>query len=585
MKQNPILARPKHTARIGMTPKNMSHNLKFTSSVGHLLPVYYDFLNPGEKVRISDNLFSRTQPLHTSALVSLTEHVEYFFVPAHLLNSKFTDFITGVHATPYTTIMNGIDADGGQLLGMSVTPQIAQFFDMPHGRDNKSREPLIYSQDRLLQHLGYGKDFFYNIANAKLFEEDATVYVNCLRLQAYQKICQDYFWRDDWDEHNMRAFNNDFGEYSSNNDLLALTELHCCPWKKDYFTIVMPQPLFNQNAVNAFSGNVRDAKNQFLISPFVNGVSSDDIDVISQDSGATPFQSDILNFSYVGSSDNLLPATSTSKNVYAVAPFNTQANSSTASLRLNLAIEKLYQITNFAKKDYVSQIAAHFGYKANSYLSYRSIKIASHSIPLQINPVVATAETDGANLGQLAGYGVASGVGKKVDFTAPCHGIFMAIYYCCPEADYQNLGIDSFNFKKNRIDFYTPELDNLGVVPMNPIEGNMTADPMSWNGFTFRYLEDKLRYNKIITGFNTEQLSHWVISRSDITTIQNYRDLYVQPDYLDPIMLSVYWPSWNGLPDEGNPAWTNYETDPLLHVIRFEILKLSTHSTFGLPKL
>ena len=67
MAKNSVLAKPTHQASLSKRGFNMSQKLQFTSSTGHLLPVYYDYLNPSEKVRISNSLFTRTQPLPISA--------------------------------------------------------------------------------------------------------------------------------------------------------------------------------------------------------------------------------------------------------------------------------------------------------------------------------------------------------------------------------------------------------------------------------------------------------------------------------------------------------------------------------------
>ena len=68
-------------AHLPRTGFDMSYTSKFTSSVGHILPVLYDFLLAGDEVKIKEDMFTRTQTLHTSAFVDIKEHIEYFFVP------------------------------------------------------------------------------------------------------------------------------------------------------------------------------------------------------------------------------------------------------------------------------------------------------------------------------------------------------------------------------------------------------------------------------------------------------------------------------------------------------------------------
>ena len=77
-------------ANLGRSGHDMGQTLKFTSSVGHLLPVYYDFLNPGETVTIDTELISKTvRPLKSPALTQIDEYLDWFFVPMNCLYSLF----------------------------------------------------------------------------------------------------------------------------------------------------------------------------------------------------------------------------------------------------------------------------------------------------------------------------------------------------------------------------------------------------------------------------------------------------------------------------------------------------------------
>ena len=53
----------------------------FTAKVCELLPVYWKFCLPGDKFKISQEWFTRTQPVDTSAFTRIREYYEWFFVP------------------------------------------------------------------------------------------------------------------------------------------------------------------------------------------------------------------------------------------------------------------------------------------------------------------------------------------------------------------------------------------------------------------------------------------------------------------------------------------------------------------------
>lgn len=68
---------------------DLSHRHLFTSQIGELLPVFYQWVNPNETFKISFNGFSRTQPLQTAAFTRLRENVQFYFVPFQSLWKYF----------------------------------------------------------------------------------------------------------------------------------------------------------------------------------------------------------------------------------------------------------------------------------------------------------------------------------------------------------------------------------------------------------------------------------------------------------------------------------------------------------------
>ena len=57
---------PDYQAQLGRTGHSLSHDLSFTSTCGHLLPVFHDFLNAGETVTLGFDFNLRTQPLEAA---------------------------------------------------------------------------------------------------------------------------------------------------------------------------------------------------------------------------------------------------------------------------------------------------------------------------------------------------------------------------------------------------------------------------------------------------------------------------------------------------------------------------------------
>ena len=53
--------------------------------VGQLIPFFTKEVMPGDNVRLKTSWFTRTVPLNTAAYTRIREHIDYFFVPYHLL--------------------------------------------------------------------------------------------------------------------------------------------------------------------------------------------------------------------------------------------------------------------------------------------------------------------------------------------------------------------------------------------------------------------------------------------------------------------------------------------------------------------
>ena len=91
-----ILKNPSFSAANGYNGFDMSKYLKFSSSVGHILPVYFDFLQPGDKITAKSTLKTRTMVLDSAAMVQIEEHLDWFFVPMEQLYHFFNEFYYGI---------------------------------------------------------------------------------------------------------------------------------------------------------------------------------------------------------------------------------------------------------------------------------------------------------------------------------------------------------------------------------------------------------------------------------------------------------------------------------------------------------
>lgn len=304
--------------------------------------------------------------------------------------------------------------------------------------------------------------------------------VNPFRLLAYQKIYSDFYKRDDYEATNPLHWNiDDFKrgsavmDFDDNKRLLNMLRLRYRWHNKDYFTGVVPSELlgglqgFNANSLGMFGDNMQ--------------IASDD-------------------------------------NKVSVA----NGNVSTKGIRAMFALEKLMRLTRRAGGfDYISQTLAHYGFEPPRGRGDKVEFVGGTASNINISEVLSTADTSKGFTGQIYGRGIGSIDEKgKTEFTAKEHGILMCIASIVPDIDYSAEGLNSFNSKLQRGDYFQPEFQDLGLQPVFNYElyNRIYSDNMPENlrinkgvlGFSPRYAEYKAAFDKLHGEFrNGRTLSAW----------------------------------------------------------------------------
>lgn len=538
---------PTYTYQGKKFPHDLSHNLKFTTSVGHLIPVLADILYPSDHVKVKPVLFSRMADLETAAFTRLREHIEYFFVPMNQIISSFPQFIYGVGRNNSALI----DASGSPsvpILDPTVdVDALITGADM-FGITNKN------NAKRLLDMCGYSSDVTNVTSTNKLG-------CNVLPICAYHKVFFDHYAIQDRTNINPYLWNLDdsvatgFVQFGATSRPAGdFFSLHYRPFMHDYYTDMKVSPLESASSINA-NGNLTGRVNNWL--------SNQSSFSAVNPTGATG-SDDRTTVAYYDSSNNIQ-----------------QKQFTTANIRAMFAVDKLLEITRRSKKDYAHQTLAHFGANVNEGISGRAYKIGSVTQELSIQDVDATASSDigtgglASFLGQQGGKGITvNQADRMVDFTAPCHGILIGIYSAEPIIDYPDNMMDRKWMYRYRQDFFTPEFDHLGMQPIFGYEINAAdlGNRGTVYGWQYRYQESKQKFNRITTGFNTSGLSAWTTVRNQLQFGNTENSFYISPYYLDPIMLV-------------NFDQTDMGTDPLRHSLDQIYYKSSVMSNFSLPQL
>lgn len=476
-----LFAKQKSKANLQRNAFDLSYSNKFTASPGMLLPCYVQEVNPNEHFVISPQSFLRTMPLNTASFVRGKQNIEFYFVPYRLLCRQFPQFVVG---TDYKiSSLTELNSYKGSLCTFALSDTITSLvssFKTTSAATDICGQRVDYGSCRLLDLLGYG----VNAPTIRALTKSTTEFnksldCNLLRLLAYQKIYYDFYRNPMYELNNPAAYNiddsfntsvtePDFCDYTSPSN--ARFALRYRNWKKDYFNCVSPY----------FQGA------DWLSAPVGANLLGKDLNGNS----LLPFTSPDISS---GNAQSYMYSDSTS---YRVTSF------SIANLRSAYALDKLYRLSIAAGDgDYGSQIRAHYGFNV-PYDNCKSQFLGGISEPISISEVITTATTSEAPTGDISGKGLSANSGQRIVFDSKEHGVIMGIFSVVPEADYNACGIDKFNLKIKREDYYQPEFADLGLSPLSLYEYSYCEPSHITNdnnvlGYVPRYIEYKTRVDYV----------------------------------------------------------------------------------------
>lgn len=539
-----VLQKPLSIAHPDRNAFDVGYTNKFTSSLGMLLPCFVRECNPNEHYRINPRMLCRSMPMNSAAFIQCTQNVEFYFVPYRLLWSSFPQWFVGTKFDVSSSKVNEEKAN-------FPTFDLGTIYQAIYGNTVASNwsDVLGYSLTkgalRLLDLLGYGDlSHFNDITNLNI----ENIKVSPFRLLAYQKVCSDFYRVANYESARVKSYNYDsLIPLAGNvqNFVSTYLQLRYRPWKKDRYTI----------SSTSFQGN--DYMSNLLSAP----VFPDTI----RDANANP-DSDSKGHNFQG-----------------YLSINTSLNNAgitVANLRSAFALDKLYRLSAQAGDgDYKSQIKARFGFDPYAP-QYKCEFVGSASAPVKIDQVTTTADTLSANgnsgtpAGRIYGNAYAQESSGIFEYDVKEHGILIGLSSFVPDVDYSSYGINPFNTKIHREDFFQPEFDNLGKQPMSSVvfnpwkkvdvpSGGVTNHKLqlvnSVLGWYPRYIEYKTSVDEVHGQLNgwlnrsfdrAPSLSLWTAPRfnsSDSKKVDNWRDnglsldfFYIDPNIYDSIFVNQY---------------------------------------------
>lgn len=182
-------------------------------------------------------------------------------------------------------------------------------------------------------------------------------------------------------------------------------------------------------------------------------------------------------------------------------------------LRTASALQRFAERSLLWGNRYEEFIQREFGIKPRDSRIQRPEYLGGSKSALQITEVFQTAEGTDTGVGTMRGAGVATPRQRSIRFTCPEHGIIVGFMSIRPAPVYTQ-GIHREWLKRSRLDFFLPELANIGMQEVFQQELYATKDNKDVVfGYSDRYQEYRYRAPKVTGEFRTSVYNSWNMAR------------------------------------------------------------------------
>lgn len=533
------------TAAAKLSKFDLSRTLITTSDFGHFKPVFLQYCVPGDKINISASSFTRLMPMPCPTFGSIQQKLRCFFVPMHTICSDFDTFVAN-RLRPLsdgTTYIPGVPVtDIRQLsiaiLGTGVYDDWSQDktpFVTAVGTAGSA--PTAYDLEAVMSNGSTGRVttyFNFTPIGRKMWDVltslglnvtldcvgGSSQKINVLPLFAYLKAYIDWIvpsrFFDNW--LSVRGFLEDWTQSSSDQllagDLKIL--LQFCPsfYEDDYFTSAFQNPFGSEN-LDAYSTVVPNPVNNEALDSGYEFYPADSIssaDDLPDGAGSKSATGPILQTD-----------SGTTSSIAAVNAF---------SLRSLGALQDMVTRGKLSGTKVQDWFKNTFGVVPSMDAMNLSTYYGSTVNTIKIGDVMATAGTDKNSLGEYAGRAIGYNQGK-FSVSANQHGFILITSELDVHSTYYQ-GLHPEWKMIDRLDFFQPEFDNLGVdaIALNELANvfynndNVVNYPVSQRqgifGFTPRYSKMKFARDGLSGDFKLGSknvgLDSWYLARYFSTT-------------------------------------------------------------------
>lgn len=585
----------------------------FTAKVGELLPVYWKFCLPADKFQISQEWFTRTQPVDTSAFTRIREYYEWFFVPLHLMYRNSNEAIMSMENQP------NYAASGTQSIAFNRKLPWVDLLTLNNAIDNVKASTYHNNMFGFARSSGFYKLFNYlGVGETDPSKTLANLRISAFPFYAYQKIYSDYYRHSQWEVNKPWTYNCDFwnGEDStpvaSSKDLFdtnpndSVFELRYANWNKDLYMGAMPNAQFGDVAFvpvdssgklpislpsievggvapiyNTGAGGVEpDA--QIGVRGAIEGAPANGQTVTAYGAAKT----DAARPYFYAVSDGSVANLKTNAKTIQV-PYEFSSKFDVLQLRAAECLQKWKEIAQANGQNYASQVKAHFGVSPNPMTSHRCQRVCGFDGSIDISAVENTNLSSDEAI--IRGKGIGGyRVNEPETFKADEHGILMCIYHAVPLLDYAPTGPDlQFMTTVDGDSWPVPEMDSVGFeeLPSYPLLNTNDVQPVKESkpfGYVPRYISWKTSVD-VVRGAFIDTLKSWTAPIG-----QDYLKIYFDNNNVPGGAHFGFYTWFKVNPSVVNPIFGvaadgSWNTDQLLVNCDFDVRVARNLSYDGLP--
>lgn len=564
----------KPVANLNRNGFDLGEFFPWSMKLGQVKPISYFHTVPGGSYRINIDEICHTEPFITDPFVRLSKHIECVFVPYSQLWHGASQFF-GHASDP----VSSYEHDHQYVPNFSLGRMLNRIYQHGSSAATYDIQGLFIGETALslLDMLGYGAHPLYQMEDeerANYISSLHDTYVNAWALLAYNKYWNSYL-RDTQHTSPLAPsiFNADkvpcdsvetshMDTYYDDIEMLQLVTIKYRKVKRDIYTSSLTSRQF---------GAVEGVQFNF-------DLVGDGSQIGTTDSSITNTNDPYLNTSVsisgnvwnarlqgrqgtnmadlVGQADNVdhvfthrhdissLPVKSLNGQTIASASGGFDVYTLLTAQMMQKWREQIQRAGNQTE----DRLRAIYGRSPQSDAQNHPYVFGSTSYNIVASQVVSTGSSDTAALGDIAAKGQGYTQRNEFRFDASEFGIILVCTYILPENSYL-APIDKLNTLIEPFDYWVPQLENLGLEPIErkfketlyyvPSTGKYRKlNDDSIVGYAARNWAYKQKVNKVHLGFqHGVENSKWMPSRTneDVVTNVNLNPYYVAPNEYDTV--------------------------------------------------